>query len=168
MTTNGQLGQLSKIIFVAGRFLVGGFYLMAGIGNLLNLETAAGYTAMKGVSNPTFWVTIASLLLVLGGASLLTGIRPSLGVAALALFLVPVTVIMHNFWAMEGMQAQLEMRAFMSNMGLLGSAILLLAIPQPWAVSLDKWVLSIVAALGARGERSTRQQPTAQDTYAIK
>src|SRR6478609_5574512 len=99
MTT---FGQLSKIIFVAGRFIIGGLYLMAGINNLLNLDARAAYTAMKGVSNPTFWVTIASLLLVFGGASLITGIRPSLGVAAVVLFLVPVTLIMHNFWALDG------------------------------------------------------------------
>jgi uncharacterized membrane protein YphA (DoxX/SURF4 family) len=140
---------------------------MAGIGNLLNLDMAAEYTAMKGVSNATFWVTIASLLLVLGGTSLITGIRPSLGVAALVLFLVPVTLIMHNFWALEGLQAQLELRAFMSNMGLLGSVLLFVAIPQPWAVSLDRWVLSRFAALRV-GRQEAAGRAAAEGTYAVK
>jgi uncharacterized membrane protein YphA (DoxX/SURF4 family) len=139
MKTNGQL---STITFVAGRFIAGGVYLMAGIQNLLELDAKAGYTASKGVSNATFWVTVASLLLVLGGASIMTGIRPYLGVGAIALFLIPVTLIMHNFWALSGMQATIEFHAFMGNLGLLGSALLFVAIPQPWAVSLDKWVAS--------------------------
>src|SRR5262245_6502333 len=137
MTTNGVF---STMIFVAGRFLIGGMYLMAGIANLMELDARAGYAASKGLPNPTFWVTIASLLLVFGGASFITGIRPYLGVAAIAPFLVPVTLIMHNFWALQGMEAMIEMRAFMGNLGLLGSALLFVAIPQPWAVSLDKWV----------------------------
>jgi uncharacterized membrane protein YphA (DoxX/SURF4 family) len=164
MTT---FGQFSKIIFVAGRFIVGGFYLMAGINNLLNVDGRAAYTAMKGVSNPTFWVTIASLLLVFGGASLITGIRPTLGVAAVALFLVPVTLIMHNFWALEGMQAELELRSFMSNMGLLGSALLLVAIPQPWAASLDKRTVSMLSALHA-GRKGATQRPAVENRYAAK
>src|SRR6187401_1739638 len=56
-------GQLSTIIFVVGRFIVGGMYLMAGLENLVQLDAKAGYTASKGVSNPTFWVTVAGLLL---------------------------------------------------------------------------------------------------------
>jgi uncharacterized membrane protein YphA (DoxX/SURF4 family) len=144
MTTTGPL---SKIVFVASRFILGAVYLGAGIENLLHLDGRAAYTASKGVTNAEFWVTIASLLLVFGGASFITGIRPQLGVAAIALFLIPVTLIMHNFWALQGMQAELERHTFMGNAGLFAGALLLLAIPQPWAVSLDKFVASRVAAL---------------------
>ena len=156
-------GQLSTIIFVAGRFIAGGMYLMAGIENLMQLEAKAGYTASKGVSNATFWVTVASLLLVLGGASIITGIRPHIGVGALALFLIPVTLIMHDFWTMAGMQATIEFHAFMGNVGLFGSTLLFVAIPQPWAISLDKWVISkAVMFLGLRERIAGRQNRVAE------
>jgi putative oxidoreductase len=149
---------LSKIIFVAGRFIVGGMYLAAGIENLMQLNARAGYAASKGVTNAPFWVTVASLLLVLGGASLITGIRPWLGVAALAPFLVPVTLIMPNFWTMQGMAAEIEQHSFTGNIGLFGSALLLLAIPQPWAVSLDKLIVSRAAAFRMGHEKLAQQQ----------
>jgi putative oxidoreductase len=165
MTTSGQL---SKIIFMVGRLIVGGVYLGAGIENLMQLDAKGGYAASKGVTNATFWVTVASLLLLFGGASLITGIRPWLGVAALALFLVPVTLIMHNFWTMQGLQAEIEQHAFLGNVGLFGSALLLLAIPQPWAMSLDKLIVSKAAARRMGREKPTLQQGTPSAEALIK
>jgi putative oxidoreductase len=163
MKTNGQL---TTILFVAGRFIAGGMYLIAGIQNLMQLEAKAGYTASKGVSNATFWVIVASLLLVFGGISVLTGIRPHLGVGALALFLIPVTLIMHNFWAMTGMQATIEFHAFMGNVGLFGSALLFVAIPQPWPVSVDEWLASKAAMFPQVRERVAGRQTSVADSHA--
>ena len=139
--------NVRTLIFLVGRLVAGGMYFAAGVQNLLQLDAKAGYAASKGVSNATFWVTAASLLLVIGGFSIITGIRPYFGVAAIALFLVPVTIIMHNFWTLTGLQADLEFHSFMGNVGLLGAALMFVAIPQPWAVSLDRWVVSRVGAL---------------------
>jgi len=138
--------NVSAGIFLVGRLVAGGMYFAAGGQNLLQLDAKAGYAASKGVNNATFWVTVASLLLLIGGFSIITGIRPYVGVAAIALFLVPVTVIMHNFWTLSGLQAELEFHSFMGNAGLLGAALMFVAIPQPWAISLDSWVVSRVGA----------------------
>jgi uncharacterized membrane protein YphA (DoxX/SURF4 family) len=146
-------GQAITIVFLVGRLIVGGMYLMAGVENLLQLEAKAGYTASKGVSNATFWVAASSLLLLFGGLSIVAGFRPHLGVGALVLFLVPVTLIMHNYWTMTGIQATVEFHAFMGNVGLLGSALLFAAIPQPWAISVDKWVASQGATFRGLRER---------------
>jgi putative oxidoreductase len=165
MTTTASL---SKIVFVASRFIVGGMYLGAGIENLFQLDSRVGYAAFKGLTNATFWVTVASLLLVLGGTSLITGIKPRLGVAAIALFLVPVTLIMHNFWALEGMQAEIERHTFMGNVGLFGSALLILAIPQPWAFTLENVARSVVLALRNGHAKATVQQGDLQEAYLAK
>src|SRR6476469_242825 len=133
-------GQTAQIAFLLGRLLVGGMYLSAGINNLVNLRATAGYAASKGVPDPALLVTLASALLVIGGISLLTGFQPRVGVAAVLLFLVPVTLVMHNFWALQGIQATLEQHSFMGNVGLAGAALMFLLIPQPWAVSVDQWL----------------------------
>jgi uncharacterized membrane protein YphA (DoxX/SURF4 family) len=123
-------------LFLVGRVLVGGMYLAAGITNLIDLDAKAGYTASKGIAHPHMWVIVASLLLLLAGASLITGFHPTIGVGAFVLFIVPVTLIMHNFWAETGLAQIADLRAFMGNVGLLGSALMFLAIPQPWEMSL--------------------------------
>ena len=125
-------------LVVLGRLLMGGLYLQAGIANLAKLDAQAGYAASKGLPQARMLVALASLLLLAGGFSLLAGYRPHLGVLAVATFLVPVTVVMHAFWNLPaGVQRVSEMHHFLGNAGLLGSALMLLAIPRPWAVSLE-------------------------------
>ncbi len=128
----------AKAAFLLGRVLVGVVYLGAGFGNLAALDGKAAYVASKGVPAPKALVCLASLLLLAGGFSLLTGFRPRLGVLAIACFLVPVTLIMHDFWNMEGARRQANMQSFMGNAAMLGSALMFLAIPRPWAFNLER------------------------------
>jgi putative oxidoreductase len=137
----------NQFALLIGRLMVGGMYLYSGITNLIELGGKAGYAASKGLPEAQLWVTLASLLLVVAGVSLISGIQPRLGVGAVALFLIPVTLIMHNFWALDGMERITEMHAFLGNLALLGSAFMFLAIPRPWPLSLDNGVDLIDAVL---------------------
>jgi putative oxidoreductase len=84
-------------------------------------------------------VTVANILLVIAGLSILSGYRPAVGVTAVVLFMIPVSLLMHNFWAMADPQMAIaEMRSFLSNMGLAGSTLLFMAIPRPWPMSINK------------------------------
>jgi putative oxidoreductase len=130
-----------------GRLIVGGVFLWAAADNLLELDAKSGYAASKGVVAPTALVTLASLILLAGSISILVGFRPILGVAAIALFLVPVTLMMHNFWALTGLQQILELHNFQGNVIMLGSAVMFLAIPRPWPFSVDGWLRSTRGAV---------------------
>src|SRR5262245_45596596 len=122
-----------------GRLLVGGFYLYAAAQNLLTLDEKIAYAAFKGVPLAGAAVPIASPLLLLAGFSILAGFRPQLGVLATVCFLAPVTIVMHDFWNQQGLQQISETYHFLANIGLLGSALIFLAIPRPWAIGLDDW-----------------------------
>jgi uncharacterized membrane protein YphA (DoxX/SURF4 family) len=136
--------KLSRAVFLIGRLVVGGFYLYAGIDNLLHLGEKVGYAAFKGVPLPLLSIIVASILLLIGGMSILTGYRPTLGVGAVILFLVPVTLLMHNFWTIADPQMRMiEMHAFQGNVALIGSALLLLGVPQPWAWSLNNMAATV-------------------------
>ena len=148
----------TQAAFLLGRVLVGVVYLGAGAGNLAALEGKAAYAASKGVPAPQVLVGLASLLLLAGGFSLLTGFRPRLGVLAIACFLVPVTLIMHDFWNLQGARRQADMQGFLANAAMLGSALMFLAIPGPWAFSLERLV-------GARARRGTA--PAAPPVVAV-
>ena len=73
----------------------------------------------------------------MGGISILLGYRVRIGAWLLVLFLIPVTVMMHNFWAVsDPMMAQIQLAMFLKNLSLLGGA-LLLAYFGPGPLSLD-------------------------------
>lgn len=125
--------------FLVGRILVGAYYLMGAFNHFANLHMMARYTAMHGVPAPQVAVAVAGLLLGVAGLSLILGLYPQVGVAALVLFLVPVTLTMHAFWADRDPAArQMDLINFTKNIGLLGSSLMFLAIPRPWPYSVER------------------------------
>jgi putative oxidoreductase len=99
----------------------------------------APYAASKGVPAPQLAVLGSGVLLALGGLSVLLGVRPKWGVLSLALFLIPVSFAMHNYWTDRDPQMrQNNQIQFSKNLALLGAALMLLAIPEPWALSLGR------------------------------
>jgi putative oxidoreductase len=128
---------MESVIFVIGRVLLGGFFVNSGINHFKSIAMMSGYAQMKGVPMPKASVAFSGVLLLLGGLSVLLGVYPTVGVASLALFLIPTTYMMHAFWKVEDPMAKMgETVNFMKNTALLGAALTLLAIPQPWTVSL--------------------------------
>lgn len=123
-------------IFLIGRIIYGGFFVFNGINHFLRLEMMSGYTASKGVPLPTAFVIITGIMILMGGASIITGIYPRIGVILLVLFLLPVSIIMHNFWAIEDLMTKsIDMVNFLKNFSLAGAALMMLAIPTPWIMS---------------------------------
>jgi uncharacterized membrane protein YphA (DoxX/SURF4 family) len=125
--------------FLVGRILAGCYYLMSAFRHFSDTRALAQYTAAHGVPLPTLAVLVAGVLLLIGGLSLLLGVFPRLGVTALVLFLVPVTLIMHAFWADRDLtQWQSDIVNFSKNIALLGSSLMFLAVPRPWPYSLER------------------------------
>ncbi len=126
-------------LFLAGRFLFGGFFVVAGLRHFIQLPGMAAYAASKRVPAPRLAVLGAGLLAVLGGLSVALGAWPRCGVGLLALFLVPVSFMMHNYWADPDPQSrELNQVQFMKNMALMGADLMLLAIPEPWEWGLGR------------------------------
>jgi putative oxidoreductase len=125
--------------FLAGRILLGGYFLMGAFHHFSALGTMAGFAAAHGVPMPEVSVALAGVLLAIGGLSFLLGIYPTVGVASVVLFLVPVTLTMHAFWAdSDSMTRQMDIINFGKNVALLGSSLMFLAIPRPWAYSVEQ------------------------------
>ncbi len=117
-------------LVIAGRILYGGLMVYAGISNFLNLGMMAELTEMKGMPLPTLSVAIASTILILGGLSILTNYRIKIGVLLIWIFLVPVTLIIHNFWTVQDpMVRGNEMAHFLKNVLALAGALIFLALP---------------------------------------
>jgi putative oxidoreductase len=95
------------------------------------------YAAGSGVPLANVLVPLSGVLLLLGGLSVLTGYHARIGAFLLLLFLLPVTLTMHAFWAISdpGL-AQLQQVHFMKNLALMGGTLLLMYF-GPGPFSLD-------------------------------
>ncbi len=127
-----------KGLVLVGRIIVGAYYLFNALNHLVFAPgQLTEYAASKGVPAPLLAVIVSGLLLLIGGLSILLGIFPRIGVLALVVFFLPVTFWMHDFWAIEDPQARMiQMVNFLKNLALMGSALIFLAIPEPWEPSL--------------------------------
>ena len=111
-------------VVVLGRFFFALIFLLAGA-NHFNKQTI-GYAASQGVPLASLLVPLSGVLAIAGGLSILLGYRAKLGAWFIALFLVPVTFMMHKFWTVtDPMMAQIQMILFMKNVAMLGGALLI-------------------------------------------
>jgi putative oxidoreductase len=111
-------------IVILGRFLFTLIFLMAG-SNHFSKQTI-GYAASQGVPLASIAVPLSGVLAIAGGISILLGYRAKLGAWLIAVFLVPVTLMMHKFWAVQDpMMVQIQMVMFMKNLAMLGGALLI-------------------------------------------
>ena len=125
------------IAFLIGRIIAGIFWISSGFRHLASVNTMAGYAGSKGVPAPKLAVAGSGVVAIIGGLSILLGYQPLIGVIAVCLFLIPVSIMIHNFWTVQDpMQRMGEMVNFTKNVALLGSTLMFLAIPRPWPFSV--------------------------------
>ena len=85
-----------------------------------------GYAMSKGVPLAQIAVPLSGLIALAGGLSILLGYQAKWGAWLIVLFLVPVTLMMHNFWALtDPAAAQLQQIMFMKNLSMLGAALII-------------------------------------------
>ena len=125
-----------KIPFLIGRLVFGGFFLYNGINHFRNRGQMKNYVAQKNVPMPEAAVVVSGAALIIGGSSILLGLKPKYGTAAVIAFLATVSPLMHDFWNAPTEQKMNESINFMKNMALLGGALALLGEEEPWPASV--------------------------------
>jgi len=126
-----------KAPFLLGRLVFGGFFLYSGIHHFVDRKMLAQYAAAKKVPVPDVAVMASGAMMIMGGASILSGVKPKWGTLAIMGFLAGVSPMIHDFWShQDPNQRQAEMVNFTKNVALLGGALALMGVEEPWPVSV--------------------------------
>lgn len=116
-------------LFLLGKVLFGGFFIMSGYNHFKNLVAYTGYAQSKGVPMAKLAVLVTGIMLILGGAGVLLGIYVQCALVLLALFLIFTTPKMHTYWKIsDPMMKAGERVNFYKNVALLGGVLMLLAL----------------------------------------
>jgi len=116
-------------LYLLGRLLLGGYFILSGYKHFVNLNNLAGYAVSKKVPAAKFSVGLSGVLLLLGGLGILFNAYVIWTGWALVLFLVSVTFTMHNFWKeTDPMRRLSEQINFQKNLALLGAVLIWLAL----------------------------------------
>ena len=108
-----------------GRALLASVFIKSGVDHLQNPDPIVRAARGAEIPQPELAVKINSGVMVGAGALLALGIAPRLTTTALAVGLVPTTVIGHPFWDKEGKERQHQQTHFMKNLALFGALLAL-------------------------------------------
>jgi len=110
-----------RAVFVLGRVIFGGYFAWSGLNHVLEEKQLS-----------------SGALLLAGGLSVMTGVKPRQGLAAIVAFLIPVSMQMHRFWEVDDPQQRMnDMINFTKNMALAGAALMMMQLDEPWPASID-------------------------------
>jgi putative oxidoreductase len=112
-------------IALIGRLLLGGMFLLAGIGKFGGLAGTAGYIASVGLPMPGVLAFLTATLEVVAGAALIAGFQARWAALALAVFTVAATVLFHNYWAFPADQQFVQGLMFKKNLAIVGGLLLI-------------------------------------------
>jgi len=133
------MSSLQNVVVLLARVALSQIFILSGVNHLLNWGGTIQYMTSKGMAlestlggSGVAFVNVllagAVTFLLVGGLSVLLGIRARGGTVLLIAFLIPVTWIFHDFWHCDtDPEHTLQTINFMKNTGLGGGLLMVLA-----------------------------------------
>lgn len=123
---NGTWGREREMELLAalGRILYSAMFIVSALSHFSQQSVA--YAQSKGVPAPKNLVPLSGIVILIGGLSVLAGYKAQIGAWLLIIFLVPTTLMMHDFWTIRDPQKRMEQKInFLKNCSMLGGAMLI-------------------------------------------
>jgi len=125
-----------SVVPLLGRILVSVVFILGGVGKITGFSMEEGMVAAKHLPMPAVALGIALVIELVGGLAILLGLFTRFTSWILFLYLVPTTLLFHNFWAFQGMDRIDTMIHFEKNLAIMGG-LLILATYGAGAYSVD-------------------------------
>lgn len=116
----------SQLAF-AGRVIFGAFFVIAGIRNFLHFGERTRLLTNYGWPLPPPLLAIGFAMQLLGGLSLVLGLRTVVGALALIAFLIVATPLYHNLFLFKGKDRDPHLYLTLVNITLVGGLLLVIA-----------------------------------------
>lgn len=131
-----------EVLFLIGRILFGGFFVMNGLNHFTKTDMIAGFAQGRGLPSPRLAALISGVMLVLGGLGIILGVFVEVAIWLLVIFLVVAAFGIHHFWKLPAEQKMMDMMLFTRNIAFIGALLMLLRLDTPWAWSLTEFLSS--------------------------
>ena len=116
-----QLYTIDNLLSFLVRICLSAIFIWSGINKIINPAAAIENMSAHGMPLTSIFLVGAIALEILGGFSVLLGIKARWGAAMLIIFLVPATLIFHTNFSTE-----LEQAMFLKNLAMLGGLLMLI------------------------------------------
>jgi len=116
---------IESSLTLLGRILLSAIFILSGLGKIGDWSGSAAAMAAQGMRAVPLFLALAIITEIGGGLSVLLGFKARWGALVLICFLIPATLIFHNFWAFTGAEYRMQMINFLKNLAILGGLLLL-------------------------------------------
>jgi putative oxidoreductase len=118
------MNAFQRMLPLLGRVLVALIFITAAPRHFTHEGIA--HAADLGIPLANLLVPLSGILALTGALSVATGFHAKYGALALILFLVPVTLGMHQFWhILDPVQRHIQLAMFEKNISMIGAAVFL-------------------------------------------
>ena len=125
---NSVLGpSVADAAALVGRILLAVLFIKSGWGKIGGFDATAAMMASKGLPMASVLLVVTIALELGGGLALVIGYQARWVALGLALWLIPVTLVFHNFWAVPADQVQNQSINFYKNLSILGGMLMVFA-----------------------------------------
>jgi uncharacterized membrane protein YphA (DoxX/SURF4 family) len=111
-----------------GRIFLALLFVVSGVGKITGYAGTAAVMASKGLPMVDILLPLTIAVELGGGLLLALGWKARWAAAVLFLFLIPTTLIFHQFWGLEPKLAQMQKIHFLKNVAIMGGMLMVLAI----------------------------------------
>lgn len=115
----------TTLLYPVGRAALGVLFFVSGLLKIGGYAGVAGYMSSMGLPFASILLAGVIALEVGGGLLLITGWQARWAALALALFLIPTTLVFHAFWAADAAHYQDQLTNFLKNLSIFGGMLLL-------------------------------------------
>jgi len=106
-----------------GRLLLSVIFILSGVQKLMHFSQVASMMAGKGIPLASVALALSITIEIGGGLLLITGYKVRYVAIVMALWMVPVTLTFHNFWAFQGDVREMQMVNFLKNLAIMGGLL---------------------------------------------
>ena len=120
---------VENFCLLAGRALLGLYFILPGIMKITNFDGMAAYMAQHNVPMVSVLLVVTIIIQLGAGGALIVGFKGKWAALILAGLTFVISIYMHNFWDMtDGPERAHEMQNFIKNMGILAGLLIVAAL----------------------------------------
>lgn len=119
--------QVQELLLVIGRLFLGGVFVFAGMRHLFIIPMISQAIAQRGVPAPRLVLVSGTAFQIAAGLLLIFGILVPIAALGLVLFTISASVMLLNFWSMEGAAREGALNGWLSNLGVMGGLVIVAA-----------------------------------------
>lgn len=107
-------------ISLVGRILLSAIFIISGLSKIGNFGATRDVLVAHHMPIAGFFVLVSLIIEIAAGVCILLGLQARITSLILIAYLIPVTLIMHNFWSYMGMEHQMQLVNFLKNISIMG------------------------------------------------